>query len=155
MRTHKARQNVFYSIVNNHLRNFLSNEQESKRLVYFPKSSFRCSRESLLNFHLFTSHGKSTLQAMTGRKFRIEIGETCQTHSLWHFLFYAISDNNHTNHHFSHLVIFLHNAENYSYLTLTNSVRSRIDVDGEEHIFHGSSFIGHGTSWTCCRVVWQ
>lgn len=43
--------------------------------------------------------------------------------------------------------------EMFTHLALADSVRRGVDVDGEQHIFHGATFIGHGASGPCVHVA--
>lgn len=36
--------------------------------------------------------------------------------------------------------------EVFAHLALTDSVGRGVDVDGEQHVFHGATFIGHGAT---------
>lgn len=45
--------------------------------------------------------------------------------------------------------------EVFTHLALTDAVRRRVDVDGEQHVLHGATFVGHGTSRPCVHVARQ
>lgn len=42
-----------------------------------------------------------------------------------------------------------------THLALTNSIRCGIDIDGEQHVFDGATFIGDRTSGTSVHVTRQ